>query len=376
MPTRVPNFPGVIKRTLLSTWKVESEEACDVSFPFSGGFGCGASMKVSRGEKLALQTQFKFGSQTGAKVSIPGLEGSQSVSQEISESLQYELTVDYEWAYTSRECEHCAPRVHFPDARITRLAWHRLHLPIFVSRRTRFDPGESYVIRSHCHHSPELCGNCGDAKGPPGRGAVSAGATSGNFVHIERVILFERTPVGENLGQVLDELISDPMDGGRPEQIYLTDLRGELQPAIRPYGRYLLYSVDDADRAVGAVRLYPGLNRLLFFKGVSESYPLAEPPPEFALLDEESGEPKSVGEVAGDMTRDGFRLIEVDLSGATGFAGPLGATLQLTVGNVRTTWPVALIEPVTAPTRTRPATAGAARRESAPEPSVRKARSS
>src|SRR5437016_5195424 len=90
-------------------WRVDADYTMDVSFPFSAGFGCGASMKVSQGQKLSLLTAVKFSPQLGAKIGVPGAEISANLGGEITETLIHEISASYEWSYTSEKCEFCLP---------------------------------------------------------------------------------------------------------------------------------------------------------------------------------------------------------------------------------------------------------------------------
>lgn len=160
-------------------------------------------------------------------------------------------------------------RKFIPNARITRKAYYKLHLPLFVTRHTDFQPGQWFHIRSHCHHATEMCGQCRDSSDAPGGGGVTWGVAGGGFVSIQRPVLMERSAGKWHVASLLDEIIVAPSQGLQPKQIYVADLHGRLRPVIPAEGRYVLLSIDDADRAIGAVRLSPAANRLLILCGSS-----------------------------------------------------------------------------------------------------------
>jgi hypothetical protein len=110
---------------------------------------------------------------------------------------------------------------------------------------------------------------------------------------------------------VLKEILSTPDEEAAPEQFYLFDLTGKTQSVSQPDGRYLLYSLDDFDRSIGAVRLYAKkANRLLLLNKLPAS------PSEQAVnieLISGDGEVQEQGELKW-ASRDGFNLIETELA--------------------------------------------------------------
>jgi hypothetical protein len=298
-------------RTVLCQWELATEEPGDFSFPFTYGFGCGGTLKRAQGEKISLQRGTKIGSQIGTKLSIGGSDMSAGVSAEISETLAYEFSLSLEWSYTSRPCEYCFPTVIFPDAKVRIFKRWTYNLPFWATRKTEFLPGRMPEIRSNCRHAPDICANCDNAEASLGAGPVAAAGASGR-AHTDRVLLLEREvpPSTPDPDIVLKEILSTPDDEAAPEQLYLLDLTGKTQSVSQPDGRYLLYSVDDIDRSIGAVRLYAGkANRLLLLNKLP-----ASPREQAVNIDLISGN----GEVQKEGTlkfaaRDGFNLIETEL---------------------------------------------------------------
>jgi hypothetical protein len=331
-------------RSLFFTWRVEVDEYREVSFPFAAGFGCGASMKITQGEKFTLQTQYKIGGQLGGKVGVPGVEVSAGVSSEISETLVHELSVSSEWSYASRPCEYCTPQVHFPDARVRILSRRLLHLPLplFVTRKTVFVPGEPYEIRAHCRHTPEKCENCTEAEPSPGSGAVMTATGTGGPTHVDRVMFAARMPAQYDLKQFLKEILSTPDDEAMPEQVYLHEFEGKLRSVSSLDDRYALYSIDDIDRALGAVRVSPGSNSFfLLTKRPTETLPL------IIELEDENGDhtPANV-QINGEAQHNDFRFIQVDLTYPQVNTLTEQPKLKLRVRSANTTdeWPAIVVK--------------------------------
>jgi hypothetical protein len=300
-------------RTLFFTWKLERDVPGEVSFPFSAAFSCGGSMKITHGQKLSLQTQFKLGEQLGGKFGIPGSEVSAGVSSEISETLAYELTASYEWSYASRPCEYCTPRIHFPQARVRILSRSTLHIPLFSIKKTVFMPGEQYEIRGHCRHAPDKCANCNNTEAPPGGGSILTVTETQGPAHLERIALAERTPTQDDIEKTLKEILSVPDDKTVPEQFFLVDLSGRIQSVCRSGRRYSLYSLDDIDRTIGAVRLYPGNNRLLLLTNAFETRAVQLPSMKINLFRKGDEELLASGRAKRQAKQSDFRLIEVEI---------------------------------------------------------------
>jgi hypothetical protein len=310
---------GDVWRTFLSTWRVDEDDVLDVSFPFSAGFGCGQSMKVAQGQKLSLQTQCKIGSTFGGKLGAAGTEASASVSGEISETLAYEISAGYEWSYISRACQYCTPRAHFPDARVQIISKFSLHVPLFVTRRTVFVPGESYEIRGHCYHAPEKCGGCKDAETDLGGGAVLTSRPDKAVSQLERVAFADRSQRPGSPEKFLQELSLAPGFEDRLAQLYIVGLSGEVIPVGGSEREYALYSLDDVDRSMGAVRIYTAPNELIFLSKDSEhklssdsSAKEGTSQVEVELIDLRYGEHVATGQVAKDSA-GGLRMLSVRL---------------------------------------------------------------
>jgi hypothetical protein len=300
--------------TLLSTWKVETQYVGDVSFDFGTGFGCGASKKVSVGQKMALQTQFNAGAEVGSKVGPPGLEVAAKISAGFSETLSYEFTVAEEWTYSSRSCEFCTPRIHFPNARVTQGVRYFLHVPLFVSRKTIFTPGGECEIRGHCRHSPEKCGNCADARQAEGTGPLIGISPSQQPSHMDRVIHADRANSFGRLEDLLQEILKEPehTQTGEP-QLYVCDVAGKISSVgSSENADYQLYSIDELDRVLGAIRLYPGSNHFLMIKRKTESsrnttaHASSDEAPPILLFAEQEQTPVAVSEDRGETRSNDY----------------------------------------------------------------------
>src|SRR5262245_6955016 len=93
-------------------------------------------MTISQGAKLSIATQWKRGGALGGKLGIGKVaEVSASLSAERSETLAYEISASSEWSYSSRPCQFCEPRVHFPGARVQVISRFSRYVPFFLSRR-------------------------------------------------------------------------------------------------------------------------------------------------------------------------------------------------------------------------------------------------
>lgn len=330
---------------MLFTSKVAFNGPCSVSFPLTFGFGCGTAMKVTQGQRLSLQTQHKISSQLSAKLGALGTEIGSSVGAEISETLTHEISTNSEWSYTSRPCEYCNPQVHFPNARVKIISRRFLHLPLFVTRRTVFVPGEPYEIHAHCRHAPEKRENCAEAQVSAGSGSVLTATGTGGPTHLERVIFAARTPADYDLRQFLKEIISTPNQEAAPEQLYLHEFEGKVRAVHWPDGRYHLYSLDDIDRALGAVRVSPGVNCLFLLTKEHEKRPAHPSSPIIELVDEDADSPLGSGKFIGDARHGGFRLIRVELIYPEVKTMPEHQALKMRVSGDDTTdeWPAILV---------------------------------
>jgi hypothetical protein len=334
-------------RTWFYTWKLVADETEPVEFPLSAGFGCGSTMKIARGEKISLQTAHKLTGQIGTKLGGPGAEVSASVGSELSETLTYELSSGSEWSYSSRPCEYCFPSARFPDARIRILKRWTLHLPFFVTRKTVFLPGRTYPeILGNCRHAPEKCSNCENTEAAPGAGPVATVTASGGSAHVDRVQLADRESLQFDLKMVLREILSDGETA--PEQFYLVDLAGRTQSVSRSDGRHLLYSLDDIDRNIGAVRLYPK-SSLLFMTKAREKPEQAptrsqQPPMLEIELTSENGEVRQRGSISRVATASGFSLVDAELSLQPQLEGREDLLLRVSHGDVADEWPAIVLK--------------------------------
>jgi len=335
---------GRVWHTLFSTWKVEADEMSEVCFPFGSGFGCGATMKITQGEKFSLQTQYKAGGQVGAKLGTPGNELSAGLSSEISETIVHEFSVSQEWSHQSGRCEFCTPSLHFPNARVRILARWMLHLPVFASRRTVFLPGSRNEIRSHCRHAPDRCQGC-EQEGT-GSDSILTCPTTAAPTFLERVVHSDRRAqaLAASTKALLKELLTTPDDETAPAQLHVVEL--EETPLVSD-ARYVLYPVDDLDRVLGSVRLYPGKNRIFLL-----SKPMLPGPNEPKLIvnvtDEETDEPFAPGVIKGKIQKNGYSLTDVELDIQKAPKGKEGLSLSVSWKESQT-WPVSLVAETTKP---------------------------
>ena len=338
-------------RTFFYTWKVEADEHQPVYFPWSAGFGCGASIKIAKGEKSSLQTQFKRGEQLGGKIGAFGSEISTTTSSETSEMFAYELSAGVEWSYTSRPCEFCAPQVHFPDARVRVLSRSTMHIPLFATKKTIFLPGETYEIMANCRHAPEKCANCNDAAVPPGGGSIVSMTGSGGPAHLERVTFAARDPAQHDIKELLKEILSAPDDKTIPEQFYLVDLAGRIQSTSR--AGCLLYSLDDIDRTIGAVRLNEMNSRLLLLMKAPEKQAVKPPGISVELNREGNPDPLAIGTVKRSAEEAGYHLVEVDIPSLLQMKDKEGdwGSLRLRVhdGEITQEWPAVVLDQTVRP---------------------------
>jgi hypothetical protein len=329
---------GHVQRTLFSTWRVEAQEARPVSMPFGAGFGCGATYKVTQGEKRTLQIQYKLAVQSSAKVTGP-IELGLSATAEESFAIGYEFTCSHEWSYPSRPCEFCHPRVHFPGASVMVWSKRPVHLPFFVSRVTQFNPGEESEIRGNCRTDRERCPDCAEAASQSANPALTA-AHVGGPAHIERVILAERSQTADLTGMISD------FRAVAPEQSFFVGLDGKIGK-LSDAGIVLL-SVDEVDRSLGAVRLVPGRNRLLLLV----KRPSWTPNMRATLMRttwriwDEHGESTEISGTATVIEGDEVTGLAVEELVIQAEQGPQNALrswrLQISNGDVSREWPVAV----------------------------------
>jgi hypothetical protein len=329
---------GLTKRTPFSIWKVEAYTKAPVSFYlFGGGFGCGQTIKIGQGQKQSLQTQFKMSLQSGFKVPGP-LELAASTTYEESMTLAYEFSSTLEWSYAARPCEYCWPTVVFPDASVTVWSKRPRILPFFVSRQTRFDHGGRYEILGNCGPDPERCRNCQEAH-PTLAGSPSLTAPhSGGAANVERVVFADRRP-NDNA----EKLLSDLMDND-PEQLYISDHEGKLRNPMTD-GPALL-SIDDVDRALGAVRLGPGDNRLLILARKQNDPGKMDRRLDVSLRDEEGHRHPDAGvSTVGPIGKTGLELASVDIKwpGAAQELEGKELKLQIETDQGQQHWPIVML---------------------------------
>lgn len=293
-------------------WKVVSNESKPVDYPFAAGFGCGSSLTVNAGQKISLQTQYQVGGSLNASIKAPGASLGASTSAQISETIVHEFSLSYAWTGTSGPCQYCQPRIYFPNASVRRLTRCFLKLRTFVATKTVFDPGDEYNIRSNCRHAPEECTGCPDAAPAQIGGGTTTGPTGGGITFIERVVINDRTPSpqsGRGTGD-LRGIVTAGGDVGYPEQVAVHELAGRIR-IIRPGEDYWsLYSIDEIDRALAAVRLNKEVTSLTLLGGTAtDTYPTIEV--------EQSDGTRTTAEITGDVNLAGFRMLyaTVELSG-------------------------------------------------------------
>ena len=318
---------GYIRRTLFATWRVERCDRREVSFPFGMGFGCGQTAKISQGHKHTLQTQLKSTLQSGLKVPGP-IELGASSSVEESVTIGYEFTNSQEWSYTAPPCEYCTPDIVFPEAVLTVWSKRPLHLPVFVSRLTVFDPGSRSEIRGNCRKDPKRCHNCTDVKEQaPGTNPILVLPNPQIASQIHHVVLADRNPSGD-----AHDLL-DGLELSTAGQLFFVGLAGELVSAAKDV---VLLCIDDVDRSLGVVRLRAPTTRLYFL--MPESQVDDSSPPIWITDDLNHG-------VATQLVEDerlmalGVRLLSVDINSA-GITERRSATLSMRVGKSVHQWPI------------------------------------
>jgi hypothetical protein len=316
---------GHIKRTLFATWRVERCDRSEVSFPFGMGFGCGQTAKISQGAKHTLQKQHKSTAQAGVKVPGP-IELSASSSVEESVTIGYEFTNSQEWSYTAPACEYCTPDIVFPEAVVTVWSKRPLHLPVFVSRVTVFDPGSRSEIRGNCRKDPQRCHNCPEGTaGTIGTTPILTSIQPREAAQIHRVVLAER-------GSGLDpQDLLDGLELSNASQLFFVGLSGELISAAKDV---VLLSVDDVDRALGTVRLHPE-NRLYFLVPETEA---ADSLPPTWLSDRSAG--ITIQPVENErLSALGVRVFSVDVA-SHDIEERRTRTLSMRVGKTVHQWPI------------------------------------
>ena len=145
--------------------------------------------------------------------------------------------------------------------------------------------------------------------------------------------------------QFLGEIISASDNEPVPEQLYLYELNGIIQAVHRLDGHYLLYSLDDVDRALGAVRLTPGDNRLFLITNKMSERP--DFPDPTVTLSAESGALISHGNIPIKVGRGNFYLTQVDLSlpDINILSAEQGLTLSVSEHDqIKGWWPVIIVQ--------------------------------
>lgn len=325
------NSVGQTKRTLFATWRVESCERGEVSFPFGSGFGCGQTSKISQGYKQSLQTQVK--STVGSGLKLAGaIEVTASSSVEESVTIGYEFTSTQEWSFTAPQCEYCTPDIVFPDSVVTVWAKRPFHVPFFVSKVTTFEPGPRSEIRGNCRKDPKRCNGCSEVvDGAPGASPILSLPHPEITCQIHHVVLAERRPAAG-----AKDLL-DGMEVSAADQLFFVGLDRTLVSATRDV---VLLSIDDIDRALGIVRLNERGNHLLFLVPESES---GASEPKFTIRDDDWSHGFESEFV--DLPRLaalGVRLLDVYVEPAPGRQESGTATISLQVGKMIHEWPITI----------------------------------
>ena len=323
---------GYTKRTLFATWRIERCDRGEVSFPFGMGFGCGQTAKVSQGYKHTLQKQHKSTLQAGVKVPGP-IELGASSSVEESVTIGYEFTNAQEWSYTAPACEYCKPEIVFPDAVVTVWSKQPLHLPVFVSKVTVFDPGSTSEIRGNCRKDPKRCHNCPEDKaGMIGTTPILTSINPRDVSQIHHVVLAERVAYGAPRD------LLDGMELSNANQVFFVGLHGELVSATKDV---VLTCIDDVDRTLGVVRLGPQRSRLYFLMAEPEPQADDSLPPIWASGDL-NADLKLRWLHHEDLAARGLTLLQVDIDPTAALSESRTATLSMRVGKTVHQWPITM----------------------------------
>lgn len=323
---------GYTKRTLFATWRVERCDRSEVSFPFGMGFGCGQTAKISQGAKHTLQKQLKSTAQAGVKVPGP-IELSASSSVEESVTIGYEFTNSQEWSYTAPACEYCKPEIVFPEAVVTVWKKQPLHLPVFVSRLTVFEPGSTSEIRGNCRKDPQRCHNCPEGTaGTVGTTPILTSINPREASQIHHVVLAERVP------NAAPRDLTDGIELSNANQVFFVGLHGELVSAAKDV---VLMCIDDVDRALGVVRVGPDRSRLYFLMPESEPEAADSVPPIWASGDLNGG--LKLHWLGDDrLAARGLALLALDIDPPATLAESRTETLSMRVGKTIHQWPITM----------------------------------
>jgi RHS repeat-associated protein len=119
-------------------------------FPFGNGFGCGASLKVEKGQEIKVEG--KLGGTLG-KENVGGISG------ELTIGVTY--TSKVEWSYESGKCEYCRPTICFPNSQLVIWECDRsIALETWTTTHSDFKPGPQGEIHNNCTPNDPICGKC------------------------------------------------------------------------------------------------------------------------------------------------------------------------------------------------------------------------
>jgi hypothetical protein len=293
---------------------------------------------------------------------------------EVSETVTHEFSAGFEWSYTAMPCQYCNPKIYFTAARLRVYSRRLLGLPLLYSRKTIFDSGPSYEVRADCRSNAEECGDCAGSQVTSGSSPLLKASSVPELTHLERVVFDSRSQRPNALQTIAKAVATDPESGEPTDHLYLLDLHNRVSPIASSDEGVTLYSVDDLDRALGAVRIYENANVMLFLaRGSGQTGPAGEPTI-ILELENEAGDmiPTQSSQLAAAQF-GGVRVTSVNLIIATtptpmatqpastgpkppgsspaivGHArdvseSPHGLRLRMRYGQVERTWPAVMVQ--------------------------------
>jgi hypothetical protein len=326
---------------------LEAQETRMEDFAFGGGFGCEATVRVNQGQKFTLQTQRKLTRQIGAKLTPPGAELSSGIASEATETLTHEFSAAYEWSYSSKPCQYCNPRIYFTSATTSVYSRRAFGLPLLVSKRVVFDPGPEYEIRANCRNNASECGDCASAPPVAGVGGITRAQDLAVGTAVDRVVFDARASRPGPLDQLATAFAGEPANIAGMAHRYIVDLHQRAVP-LRPEAEDVtLLSVDDLDRALGAVRLYDGANELLLGALAGEGSRPSEPRNPEVWLSSKEYVPPYTATMSDVVDTAGMRMMRfaVNLSSGPSAADNQPPTMDLHFqnANVHRVWPVVML---------------------------------
>ena len=265
----------------------------------------------------------------------------------MTETLTHEFSASYEWSYASKPCEYCNPRIYFTAARISVFARRAFGLPLFVARRTVFDPGPEYEIRGHCRSNAVECGDCAGAARSSGQGPLARASAEPVGTAVDRVVYDARAPRPAMLDELARAFAPDrDSSTGLSQHRYVVDLENRAVPLKDDSQDIALLCVDDLDRAIGAVRVHPGPNELLLGALASGgASPAGDRLPEVWLDSHGSDLPYRANATETSET-SGMRMtrLQLEIAFAPGAAEDLPAMdLHVGQGSVHRVWPMVVL---------------------------------